>query len=98
MTTKLPASRAAVRLDPLVMHLIYGDIEEMPLQILGDECPTNEAYNKMDAEQCIRVAAAATVQAWIERRLHKGGYIWDEGRHRPEDLVHNKKHNPTETA
>lgn len=86
ITSDIMNSEAASSLEPIVAHLLYGDIDEMPLDVLGDECPTVEAYNKLDVEQSTRIAAAATVQAWIERRLHKGGYIWKD-HHSPGDLV-----------
>ncbi len=59
----------------LIQHLLYGDIEEMPLSVLGDECPTSEEYNAMNAEQQTRLAAAATVAAAMEGRLHPSGFL-----------------------
>jgi hypothetical protein len=50
-----------VALDQLVRHLIYGDIEEASLAILGEDCPSHEEYNALDVEQQTRLAAAATV-------------------------------------
>jgi hypothetical protein len=58
-------------LHPLVIHLIYGDIDEMPLDILGGECPTQDEYQRLDTEQATRLQAAATVQAWLNGRLHR---------------------------
>jgi hypothetical protein len=59
----------------LVNHLIYGDIEEMPLSILGDDCPDVEYYNTLDREQQTRLAAAATVLAWSQGKLHPSGFL-----------------------
>ena len=61
----------------LVSHLIYGDIEEMPLSILGDDCPDTNYYNTLDREQQVRLAAAATVLAWSQGRLHPSGFLLD---------------------
>lgn len=76
---------------PLVRHLIYGDIGEMPLNVLGDECPTQEDYQRLETEQETRLQAAATVQAWLEGRLHHSGYIHDPQRHGEGDKVPNEK-------
>jgi hypothetical protein len=70
-TTSVPA----VDLPQLVSHLIYGDIEEMPLSVLGDECPDAEYYNALDREQQIRLAAAATVKACLDGMLHPSGFL-----------------------
>ena len=61
----------------LVSHLIYGDIEEMPLSILGDDCPDTSYYNTLDRERQVRLAAAATVLAWSQGRLHPSGFLLD---------------------
>jgi hypothetical protein len=63
MKTKTPQTKSTppVALDRLVRHLIYGDIEEASLAILGEDCPTYEEYNALDVEQQTRLAAAATV-------------------------------------
>lgn len=79
----------AVCLHPLVRHLIYGDIGEMPLNVLCDECPTQDDYHRLDVEQDTRLQAAATVQAWFEGRLHKGGYLHDHEIHAEADRVPN---------
>jgi hypothetical protein len=65
----------------LVSHLIYGDIEEMPLSILGDNCPSAEYYNTLDREQQTRLAAAATVLAWSQGRLHPSGFLLANVKH-----------------
>jgi hypothetical protein len=66
------------KLHPIVKHLLYGDIDEMSLSVLNEECPTQESYNMSDTEQCVRLAAAAaTIQAWLEGKLYKGGYLFD---------------------
>lgn len=66
-----------VAINQLVSHLIYGDIEEMPLSVLGDDCPDGDYYNTLDREQQIRLAAAATVQACLDGRLHPSGFLLD---------------------
>lgn len=63
----------------LIQHLLYGDVHEMPLSVLGDECPDAAAYNKMDEEQQLRLQIAATIKAWSEGKLHKSGYLWTTG-------------------
>jgi len=75
------------RLHPLVTHLLYGDIEEMPLAVLDVECPDTEKYDLLDTEQKTRLAAAATVQAWLNGRLHVNGYLWNAAVHSPADRV-----------
>ncbi len=74
-------------LHPIVLHLIYGDIDEMPLVVLGNECPSPSIFAQLDTEQRTRLAAAATVQAWIEGRLHKGGFIYDPARDKESDRI-----------
>jgi hypothetical protein len=64
-----------VALDRLVRHLIYGDIEEASLAILGEDCPSHEEYNALDVEQQTRLAAAATVAACLAGVLHPSGFI-----------------------
>ena len=64
-----------VALDRLVRHLIYGDIEEASLAILGEDCPSSDEYNAMDTEQQTRLAAAATVAACLAGVLHPSGFI-----------------------
>lgn len=63
--------------EKLIDHIIYGDIDEMPLSILGDECPIEFYYNKMDSEQQTRLACAATIKAFFENKLHKSGYLFN---------------------
>ena len=64
----------------LVSHLIYGDIEEMPLSILGDDYQDTNYYNTLDREQQVRLAAAATVLAWSQGRLHPSGFLLDNAK------------------
>jgi hypothetical protein len=64
-----------VTLDRLARHLIYGDIEEASLAILGADCPSHEEYNAMDIEQQTRLAAAASVAACLAGILHPSGFI-----------------------
>lgn len=59
----------------LISHLVYGDIDEVPLSILGDDSPGFEEYNKMDVEQRTRLAAASTVSAFFDDRLLQGGSL-----------------------
>jgi len=70
-----PNNPTAITLDQLARHLIYGDIEEMTLSILGDDCPSDEQFAGMDQEQRTRLAAAATVLACLQGRLHPKGYL-----------------------
>jgi len=51
----------------LVKKLIYGDIEVVSLEILGDDCPSHEAFQKLDDEQQTRLAAAATVKDFLTK-------------------------------
>ena len=64
-----------VAMSQLARHLIYGDIEEASLAILGADCPTVNGFNAMDREQQIRLAAAATVAACLTGSLHPSGFI-----------------------
>ena len=59
------------QLHPIVVHILFGDIHEMPYSILGDAI---NLQFPLDKEQRCRVAIAANVQAWIEGKLHKNGY------------------------
>ena len=68
-------SASPVPLARLVRHLIYGDIEEASLAILGEDCPSHEEYNALDVEQQTRLAAAATVAACLQGVLHPSGFI-----------------------
>jgi hypothetical protein len=49
----------------LVKKLIYGDIEAVSLEILGDDYPAYESFQKLDDEQKTRLAAAATVKDFL---------------------------------
>ena len=51
---------------PLVCHIIYGDIGEVPLSVLGVNRPNAATLATMDDEQRIRLAAAATLQQWLD--------------------------------
>lgn len=52
-------------LHPLTVQLLYGDINKAPLSALKGEIKTEEG---LDDFQSCRVACAATVQAWIDRK------------------------------
>lgn len=54
---------------------IYGDIEEVNLEILGEEEPSFDEYQEMDDEQKFRLNAAAIIKAFEMGRLHKRGYL-----------------------
>ena len=73
------------KLPPIVNHILYGDIHEMPLNVLGKECPRTPL--KLTIEQEVRLAMAATIQAWLKGRLHRGGYLWDSKLHFPKDRI-----------
>lgn len=61
--------------EELLNHLIYGDIDEVDLSILGNDRPKGEKFLKLDDEQYTRLCAAATVKAYFENKLHRGGYL-----------------------
>ena len=61
--------------DELVKHLIYGDIDEMTFDILGEDCPDPKRIQRLNNEQHTRYACAATVKAWSENRLNSGGWL-----------------------
>lgn len=79
----MPKSR---KLHPLAEHMLYGDIEEMPLDVIGAE---DTDMGTLDTEQCIRLAAAATVQAYFDGILHRGGYRWDANVHAKKERLAN---------
>jgi hypothetical protein len=60
--------------EQLIDHLLYGDVYEMRLDILGDEEPCYEDYQNIDNEQELRLCMAATVKAFFEGRLSGGGW------------------------
>ncbi len=55
------------KLHPLVLKIIYGDIQGVPLSVLGEEAPSWREYNIMDEEQGIRIDLAAFVQDWFDK-------------------------------
>lgn len=71
----------------IINHLIYGDIDEMPLDVLGDECPNSVDFGKMDMEQIIRLQSAATVLSWLRGELHKCGYKFNKKQHKEKDRL-----------
>lgn len=75
------------QLADIVMHLIFGDIDEMTLAVLDQIAPTREELEGLDWEQHIRLRCAATVQAWIENRLHSNGRLFDPKKDNPMDLL-----------
>jgi hypothetical protein len=44
------AKRNECTLDPLVLHILYGDIHEMPLNLLRGEVMTEHIVNVEDQE------------------------------------------------
>ena len=63
---------------PIVYHILYGDINEMPLDVLGDD---GVHCDDEDIEQRVRCQAAASVAAWLQGRLHRSGL------HLADDLI-----------
>lgn len=56
------------QLEELLSTIIYGDIHEVPLDILGDLGPKRPSdTNGWDDEQLTRVSAAATVKKFFEQ-------------------------------
>jgi hypothetical protein len=50
--------------EALIDLILYGDIHEAPLHVLGDRCPDPISY---DEEQITRLSIAATlVEKWRE--------------------------------
>lgn len=74
------------KLFPIVTHLIYGDTEEIDLGVLGE---IGAGDDELDIEQLIRLQAAASVQAWLEGRLHRHGYLHANEFHSPDDKIPN---------
>lgn len=102
---------------PLIAHLLYGDLEAMPLSVLGDAGPLpferwlelneeeegiriaelgidfnhedylEERYQDYLVRYGLRHPMAAAVQAWLERRLHVSGHLWDRSKHLPSERV-----------
>jgi hypothetical protein len=57
---------------PLVTKILYGDVDEVPWDVIKDECLLDENgnvdvnwANELDEEQYLRVAIASTVQKWF---------------------------------
>lgn len=75
------------QLSNIVMHLLFGDIDEMTLAVLGQIAPTQKELDELDREQHIRLQCAATVQAWIENRLHFNGRLFDKDKDNPKYLL-----------
>lgn len=53
-------------INDLIQHILYGDIDEVPLRILDDDCPDDITYHQFDTEQQTRLAVAATIKKWFE--------------------------------
>lgn len=51
--------------------LLYGDLNETPLKVLGEHCPSETKYNSFDEEQKLRLHAAATVQEYFNKNEGK---------------------------
>ncbi len=60
MTTLTPDQQA------LILKLIYGDIDEAPLSVLGPASMSFDEWQGLDDEQRTRLAAAATVAEYFE--------------------------------
>lgn len=69
---------------PIVDHILYGDIGEMPLDVLADD---DMHCEHDDIEQLVRSQAAASVAAWLQGRLHRGGFLHDPEIHSYDDLI-----------
>ncbi len=59
MTTLTPNQQA------LVLKLIYGDIDEVPISVLGPASMSFDERQELDEEQRTRLAAAATVAEYF---------------------------------
>lgn len=56
------------QLEELLSTIIYGDIHEVPLSILGDLIPECSIVPKdWDIEQVTRVSVAATIKKYFEQ-------------------------------
>ncbi len=49
----------------LILKLIYGDIDEVPLSVLGPASMSFDEWHELDEEQRTRLAAAATVAEYF---------------------------------
>ena len=78
-------NKKAKKVHPLVKFIIYGDVDEIPHDILGEELCSD--YINFDEEQMLRFSIACAVQAYFEGKLHKNGYLFDEKLHKPQDLI-----------
>ena len=63
-------------LDEMIIFVIYGDIWECPLEVLGAEGPTSEEFEEMDIEQQLRVQIAASLVAYRDGKLSKNGQLY----------------------
>lgn len=73
------------KIHPLADFIIYGDVDEMHHNILGEDYRSD--YNNLDEEQILRLNIASAVQAYFEGKLHKNGYLFNEKLHKKEDLI-----------
>lgn len=55
-----------VKQQELIDHILNGDIEEIPLGILNEHCPTIQDFQHFDREQHVRYAAAAHVKQFFD--------------------------------
>lgn len=53
----------------LTSTIIYGDVHEVPLNILGDHCPSPKVLAVLDEEQLTRLAIAATVEDYFKKMI-----------------------------
>lgn len=66
-----PTTKDSDTLHTLVYSIIYGDMHEVPLKILGNDCPDYATYKQLDTEQKTRLAIAATVQKWFDNNKER---------------------------
>jgi hypothetical protein len=59
------------KLNVVVYTLLYGDLHEAPLSVLGEHCPSDEVYRSLDEEQKLRLHAAATLQKRFDEVITK---------------------------
>lgn len=59
----------AEQIEQIVDMILYGDVHETPIKILGKKCPSQDKWEGMDEEQHLRLAIAATVKEKL--RGHK---------------------------
>lgn len=80
-------NKKAKKIHPLVNFIIYGDINEMHHNILGEHYCSDNDGDGLDDEQMLRLNIASAVQAYFEGKLHKNGYLFNEKLHKPQDLI-----------